>query len=119
MEKLSNKEEEIMAILWQLEKAFVKEIIEVLPEKSHYNTISSIVRGLEEKGFVSYDAYGKTHHYYPIVSREDYADKFLNLASKRFFDNSYKSMVTFFAKEQKISAEELREILQIIEKGEE
>ena len=119
MEKLTNKEEEIMAVLWKLEKAFVKEIVAELHRESHYNTISSIVRGLEEKGFVSYDAYGKTHHYYPTVSKEEYAKKTLNLASKRFFDNSYKSMVTFFAKEQKISAEELREILNIIEnKGE-
>ena len=71
MEKLTNKEEEIMAVLWQLEKAFVKEIVAALPKESHYNTISSIVRGLEDKGYVSYDAYGKTHHYYPIITKED------------------------------------------------
>ena len=118
MDNLTNKEEEIMTILWQLGKAFVKEIVAALPEESHYNTISSIVRGLVEKGYVSYDAYGKTHHYYSVVTKEDYADKYLNLASKRFFDNSYKNMVSFFAKEQRISAEELRNILEIIEKEE-
>jgi len=116
MEKLTNKEEEIMQILWELEKAFVKEIVAALPESSHYNTISTIVRGLEEKGFVAYKAYGKTHQYYPTVSKEAYANKYLNIASQRFFNNSYKSMVSFFAKEEKISAEELREILAIIEK---
>ena len=116
MEKLTNKEEEIMQVLWQLEKAFVKEIVAALPETSHYNTISTTVRGLEEKGFVSYLAFGKTHQYYPTVSKEAYANKYLNLASQRFFDNSYKSMVSFFAKEEKISAAELREILAIIEK---
>ena len=116
MEKLTHKEEEIMDVLWELGKAFVKEIVAAIPEENHYNTISSIVRGLEAKGYVSYDAYGKTHHYYPLIKKEDYADKFLHLASKRFFDNSYKDMVSFFVKEQKISAEELREIIEIIEK---
>ncbi|NND64066.1 MAG: BlaI/MecI/CopY family transcriptional regulator [Flavobacteriaceae bacterium] len=116
MEKLTNKEEEVMQVLWELEKAFVKEIIEKLPGGNHYNTISTIVRNLEEKGFVAYHAFGKTHQYYPLVSKTTYAKKFMNLASQRYFNNSYKSMVSFFAKEEKISAEELREILEIIEK---
>ena len=116
MERLTNKEEEVMQALWALEKAFVKEIIERLDGENHYNTISTIVRNLEEKGFVSYNAFGKTHQYYPVVSKEDYAKKFMNIASQRFFNSSYKSMVSFFAKEEKISAEELREILEIIEK---
>lgn len=116
MEKLTNKEEEIMDVLWQLKKAFVKEIVAELSTKNHYNTISTIVRGLEEKGYISHVAFGKTHQYYPAVTKEDYANKFMKVATQRFFDNSYKSMVSFFAKEQKISADELREILEIIEK---
>ncbi|GAB5400541.1 MAG: BlaI/MecI/CopY family transcriptional regulator [Aureisphaera sp.] len=116
MERLTNKEEEVMQALWALDKAFVKEIIERLEGENHYNTISTIVRNLEEKGFVSYNAFGKTHQYYPIVSKESYAKKFMNIASQRYFNNSYKSMVSFFAKEEKISADELREILEIIEK---
>ena len=116
MEGLTNKEEEIMQALWQLEKGFVKEIVVMLPGENHYNTVSTIVRNLEEKGFVSYRAFGKTHQYYPLVSKESYAKKFMNLASKRYFNNSYKSMVSFFATEEKISADELREILEIIEK---
>lgn len=116
MERLTNKEEEIMQALWQLEKAFVKEILKLLPGENHYNTISTIVRGLEEKGYVNHQAFGKTHQYFPTITKEAYANKFLNLASQRYFDNSYKSMVSFFAKEEKISAQELREILELIEK---
>lgn len=116
MERLTNKEEEIMQVLWQLEKGFVKEIMEQLTGDNHYNTISTIVRNLEEKGFVSHQAFGKTHQYFPLVTKEAYANKFMNLASQRYFNNSYKSMVSFFAKEEKISAVELREILEIIEK---
>jgi predicted transcriptional regulator len=73
------------------------------------------VRNLEDKGYVDYNAYGKTHQYFPLVSKEEYTKRFMNLAMKRYFNNNYKSMVSFFAKEEKISAEELREILEIIE----
>jgi BlaI family penicillinase repressor len=118
MEQLTNKEEEIMQVLWKLEKAFVKEIISALPEENHYNTVSTIVRNLEEKSFVSHKAFGKTHQYFPLVSKEDYTKKFMNIAMKRYFNNNYKNMVSFFAKEEKISAKELREILAIIEKEE-
>jgi len=116
MERLTNKEEEIMQVLWSLEKGFVKEVVEQLSGDNHYNTVSTIVRNLEEKGFVSHTAFGKTHQYFPLVSKEAYAKKFMNLASQRYFNSSYKSMVSFFAKEEKISADELREILEIIEK---
>ena len=117
MEKLTNKEESIMHILWKLEKAFVKEVqTELTEENLHYNTVSTIIRNLEEKGYVAHTAFGKTHQYYPAVSKETYKKQFMNTTSKKFFDNSYKNMVSFFAKEEKISAEELREILDIIEK---
>lgn len=116
MQKLTNKEEEIMHILWKLKKAFVKDVLlEIKEEKPHYNTLSTIIRNLEEKGFVSYNAYGNTHQYYPIVTIEDYRKKFMNNAVENYFDSSYKNMVSFFAQEDKISAEELREILAIIE----
>ena len=117
MEKLTNKEEEIMRILWDLKKAFVKEVIAEIPDEGlHYNTVSTIIRNLEEKGYVRHKAYGKTHQYFPVVSKEEYRKQFMNMATNRFFDNSYKNVVSFFAKEEKISAEELREILEIIEK---
>ena len=76
MERLTNKEEEIMQALWQLEKAFVKEILEELGGEQHYNTISTIVRNLEEKGYIGHKAFGKTHQYYPLVSKEDYTKRF-------------------------------------------
>jgi predicted transcriptional regulator len=117
MQKLTNKEEEIMHILWKLEKAFVKEVMaEITEEQPHYNTLSTIVRNLEEKGYVSHQAYGNTHQYFPIVSKEKYRKAFMNTAIEHYFNNSYKSMVSFFAEEEKISADELREILAIIEK---
>jgi predicted transcriptional regulator len=116
MEQLTNKEEEIMQALWSLEKAFVKEVVAALPSDNHYNTVSTIIRNLEDKGFVSHTAYGKTHQYHPVVSKEDYTKRFMNSAMNRFFNGNYKNMVSFFAKEEKISAKELREIVAIIEK---
>ena len=118
MQKLTNKEEEIMHILWRLEKAFVKEILAAFTEEQpHYNTLSTIVRNLEEKGYVAHNAFGNTHQYYPIIKKEDYKKRFMNVAIDTYFDSSYKNMVSFFAKEEKISAAELREILAIIEKN--
>ncbi len=107
-----------MHVLWRLQKAFVKEVqAELTEENLHYNTVSTIVRNLEEKGYVGHKAFGKTHQYYPVVSRDAYGKKFMNEATRKFFDSSYKEMVSFFAREEKITADELREILDIIEKG--
>ncbi|MFD2725660.1 BlaI/MecI/CopY family transcriptional regulator [Hyunsoonleella rubra] len=117
MEKLTNKEEEIMQILWKLENAFVKDVLaEIKTDKPHYNTLSTIIRNLEEKGYVSHNAYGKTHQYYPVVKKEDYRKRFMNNAIHNYFNNSYKNVVSFFAKEEKISVEELKEIIDLIEK---
>lgn len=116
MQKLTNKEEEIMHILWKLEKAFVKDVLaEIKVDQPHYNTLSTIIRNLEEKGYVSYNAYGKTHQYFPIVSIEDYKKRFMNTAIEHYFNNSYKNVVSFFAKEEKISIDELKEIIALIE----
>ena len=117
MQKLTNKEEEIMKILWRLKKAFVKEIAaEILGDKPHYNTLSTIVRNLEDKKYVDHEAFGNTHRYFPIVSKETYRKKFVNSTLMDYYDNSYKSLVSFFAKEEKISVEELKEIIKLIEK---
>lgn len=119
MQKLTNKEEEIMHILWKLKKAFVKEVMaEITDDQPHYNTLSTIVRNLEEKGFVAHNAFGNTHQYYPIVTMEDYRKRFMNTAIDNYFNSSYKNLVSFFAEEEKISAAELREILKIIEQKE-
>lgn len=119
MQKLTNKEEEVMHILWRLEKAFVKDVLaEIKEEQPHYNTLSTIIRNLEDKGYVGHNAFGKTHQYYPIVEKEAYKKRFMNTAIENYFNSSYKNVVSFFAKEEKISAEELREIIDLIEKKE-
>ena len=116
MEKLTNKEEEIMKIIWRLKKAFVKEVMEELPDnKPHYNTLSTIVRNLEDKKFVGFTAYGKTHQYHPIISMKEYYKAHVNEDMVGYFDNSYKNLVSFFAKEEKISIAELKEIINLIE----
>ena len=118
MEKLTNKEEEIMRVLWKLKKAFVKEVVAKLPiPKPHYNTISTIIRNMEEKGFVNHQAFGKTHQYYPAISKEEYRKMFMHKTIQNYFENSYKNVVSFLAKEEKISVDELKEIIKIIEKN--
>ena len=116
MQKLTNKEEEIMHVLWKLEKAFVKDVLaEIKDDNPHYNTLSTIIRNLEEKGYVSHNAYGKTHQYFPIITKEDYKEKFMTTAIENYFNNSYKNVVSFFATEEKISVEDLKEIIALIE----
>lgn len=117
MKKLTNKEEEVMKILWELERAFVKDVLAQFKEdKPHYNTLSTIIRNLEEKGYVAYEVYGNTHQYYPIVAKEDYRKRFMNEVIEDYFNNSYKNLVSFFASEDKISVDELKEIIKHIEK---
>ncbi len=116
--RLTPREEEVMKILWRLNKAFVKEIrAELLDEKPHYNTLSTIVRNLEEKNYVAHEAFGNTHRYYPLVSKNAYRKKFINSTIMDYYDHSYKSLVSFFAKEEKISVAELKEIIDQIEKN--
>ncbi|WP_339708750.1 BlaI/MecI/CopY family transcriptional regulator [uncultured Kriegella sp.] len=118
MQKLTNKEEEIMKILWRLKKAFVKEIkAELKGDKPHYNTLSTIVRNLEDKKYVGHEAFGNTHQYYPLISKDAYRKKFIDSTISDFYDNSYKNLVSFFAKEEKISVAELKEIIALIEKN--
>lgn len=115
MKNLTEREEEVMQVLWKLETAFIKEIIPELPQKHHYNTVSTVVRHLESKGFVAHETFGNTHRYFPKISKEEYRSFYMKSASRRFFNNSYKNMLTFFAKDEKISSEEFAEILKIIE----
>ena len=116
MQKLTNKEEEIMHVLWKLNNAFVKDVLdEISEDKPHYNTLSTIIRKLEDKGFVGHNAYGKTHQYFPVITKKEYRKGFMNKAIDNYFNSSYKNMVSFFAKEEKISIEELKEIITHIE----
>lgn len=111
MKDLTKAEEQIMQILWKLEKGFVNDILESFPEpRPAYNTVSTIVRILEKKGFVGHEALGKTHRYYPLVSKKEYTKSFLNRMIKNYFGNSYKDAVSFFAKEENISLEDIEEI---------
>ena len=117
MLRLTNKKEEITHILWKLNKAFVKDVMnEISGQKPHYNTLSTVIRKLEEKGYVGHTIYGNTHQYFPMVSKEDYRKGFMNKAIENYFNSSYKNMVSFFAKEEKLSVEDLKEIISIIEK---
>ena len=117
IKELTRAEEQIMQVLWQLQKAFVKEVIDELPvPKPAYNTVSTFIRILETKGFISHNAFGKSHQYYPIISKEEYqnfsADKLLT----GYFDNSVERMFSFFVEKEKIDLKEADEILKLIEK---
>jgi len=112
MKELTKAEEQIMQELWSLEKAFVKEIVDKLPEpKPAYNTVSTIIRILEKKGFVDHYAYGKTHQYFPLISKTDYTKSYFKNFLSGYFSNSFQEMVSFFAKEDKMSLSELEEII--------
>lgn len=116
MNELTKAEEEIMQQLWELKRAYVKDIIERLPEpKPAYTTVSTIVRILETKGFVDHEAFGKTHQYFPKVSKEDYRRFITDKLMNGYFDNSVEEMVSFFMKEQQIKLGEADEILKMIE----
>lgn len=116
MNELTKAEEEIMQELWTLERAYVKEIIERLPTpKPAYTTVSTIVRILETKGFVDHVAYGKTHQYFPLVSKKRYRRFISKKLMSSYFDNSVEEMVSFFVKEQKMDLGEADEIMKMIE----
>jgi BlaI family penicillinase repressor len=112
MKELTRAEEQIMHVLWYLEKAYVKDIIERLPSpKPAYNTVSTIVRILEKKGFVGHEAFGKTHLYRPLVAKENYTQAFLQSFVRNYFGDSYQELVSFFARDKNLTVSELEEIL--------
>jgi BlaI family penicillinase repressor len=126
MKELTKAEEQIMQVLWKLGKGFVRDVIEDLPEpRPAYNTVSTIVRILEKKGFVSHTAYGKTYEYFPLVSRDEYKKGYLKSFIRRYFGNSFQEMVSFFASGRDVSLRELEEIRRLLreeiekQKGEE
>lgn len=119
MQKLAPREAQIMEALWQLDRAFVKEIIELLPgKKPHYNSVSTMVKILEKKGFVGHEKIGNAYRFYALVSRQQYQNgvkgEVVGEVVKSLFDNSPAKLVNYFAKEQKLSAEELERILKMI-----
>jgi len=117
IKELTRAEEQLMQILWQLKSAFVKDVIDKLPEpKPAYNTVSTIIRILETKGFVSHTAHGKSHEYYPIISKEQYQNFATDKLLTGYFDNSVKRMFSFFVQKEKIDIKEADEILKLIKK---
>jgi predicted transcriptional regulator len=116
MKKLTNAEEEVMQILWDLGKGFVKDVIDRMPDpKPPYNTVSTVIRVLEKKNFISHRQYGNTYEYYPVVSREEYAKTHLNGFLSDYFHNSFPKMAAFFARENNLSLKDLEEIMKLTE----
>jgi BlaI family transcriptional regulator, penicillinase repressor len=112
MKELTKAEEEIMQILWKIEKGFVKDIIEQMTEpRPAYNTVSTIVRILEKKGFVGYNAFGKTHEYFPLVAEDKYKSFFLKNFMSGYFGGSFEKLVSFFAKDNNLDVKELDQLM--------
>ena len=119
MKTLTKAEEQVMQILWQLKEAIVKQILDKMTDepKPAYNTVSTVVRVLESKGFVDHKAYGNSHVYFPIVSEEDYKKFAFDKVIKSYFNNSYKSLVSYLVKEQKLNLSELAELILLAERS--
>ena len=117
MKELTKAEEQIMQLLWEQKQAFVKDLIEQMPNpKPAYNTVSTIIRILEKKGFVGHNAYGKTHEYFPLISRKDYTRSFMKNFMRNYFSGSFQEMVSFFAKEDNMSVSELDELIEDVKR---
>jgi BlaI family penicillinase repressor len=116
MKELTKAEDQIMQVLWALKKGFVKDIIDQLPNpKPAYNTVSTIVRILERKGFVGYTAFGKTHEYFPLILKEKYTQFYLNNLVKGYFGGSFNSLVSFFAQENKMNLTDIDQLVKQLE----
>ena len=117
LKELTKAEEQIMQILWQLKEGIVKDILEKIPEpKPAYNTVSTVVRVLEGKGFIDHKAYGNSHVYFPLISEDDYKKFTFDKLMNNYFDNSYKSLVSFIADEKDLGLKELDELTELINK---
>lgn len=113
--ELTRAELEIMQVLWEKENAFVNDVMAVLPEpKPAYNTVSTVIRILEKKGFVGHKSYGRTFQYHPLISKEEYTNGFMYNVLNSFFDGSVTQMVSFFAQKEKISLSEMNKIMEIL-----
>lgn len=117
MKQLTKAEEEIMQLLWKQKSAFVKNLIAEMPEpKPAYNTVSTVIRVLEKKGFVGHQAYGKTHEYFPLVSKKEYTQKFMKNFISNYFSGSFQEMVSFFAKEDNMTLSDLEVLMKDVKK---
>ena len=117
MKELTTREEEVMRYFWENEALFVKQLVEMYPyPKPHFNTLSTYVRSLEEKGFLSHESFGSTYRYYKVISEEAYRNGTLKNLVKKHFANSYLSVVSSLIKEQDLSVDEVRKMLDEVEK---
>ncbi len=113
--KLATREEQIMQVIWDLGKAFIRDVIPLLPEpRPHYNSVATMIKILEEKGFLGHEPMGNMHYYFPKISREEYQKHSMKDIVRQYFDNSYPRMLAFFAKEQNLTEAEFNEILKDI-----
>ena len=118
MKGLTTKEEELMGFFWKKGPLFVKEMLEFYDDpKPHFNTLSTIVRGLEDKGYLSHNTFGNTYQYYAIVSEEDFRKGTLKSVISKYFNNSYLSAVSSLVKEEDISLDELRKLIDEVEQA--
>ena len=112
---LTKAEDQIMQILWLIEKGFIHDILSHFPEpKPAYNTVSTVVRILERKGFINHNTYGKTHEYFPLISKKDYTQKYFKKFLTNYFSNSHKELVSFFTNNENIDIKELEEIRRLM-----
>jgi BlaI family penicillinase repressor len=117
IKELTKAEEQVMQILWNIKKGFVKDVIEKMPDpKPAYNTVSTIIRILEKKGFVGYTSFGKTHEYYPLIARDAYRSFFLKNFMGNYFGGSIRNLVSFFEKDNDLDIKDMEELMKHIEK---
>lgn len=116
MNELTKAEEQVMQILWEKEKAFVKDIIDEMPKpKPAYNTVSTIIRTLERKKFVGHKSYGNSHQYFPLIEKSEYTKLFMKRVINNYFDNSLQQMVSFFSKENDMNLKEVDEVIKLMQ----
>ena len=116
MKHLTNREEEIMEVFWTKGAIYVKDIVDEMPEpKPHYNTVSTIVRGLEDKGFVGHEQFGNTYRYFAAISRDEFSKNTIKNLVSKYFDKSYSSVVSMFVEEEKISLDEIKALILQVE----
>ena len=115
MQKLAKREEQIMQAFWTLGKAFIRDVVAELPEpKPHYNSVGTMIKILEDKGFLTHETVGNMSQYWPIISKVEYQRHSMKDIVSEYFDNSYSNMLAFFASEQNISEQELNDIVNLI-----
>mgnify|MGYP002855790314 FL=1 len=118
MKRLTNKEEEAMNHFWEHGSMFVKDMLELYDApKPHFNTLSTVVRGLEEKGYVAHRAFGSTYQYYPTVSREEFSKRTLKSVISKYFNNSYLGAVSSLVEEEDLSLDDLKKLIDQVERG--